>query len=149
MIRGLFEPNYHTWIQLNVRAMLKTKIFSKKIVSEVNSDQRSCSYFSAFVSTFNLNVSESRDQNWKQVSVSCTLPRRKHLSEKITGSQLQIENDGFTPPDSTNNKWTKFGDLKAVFEGKTNLVEQVWEQNYFLKKLFLRKITWETIFSML
>ena len=44
-------------------------------------------------------------------------------------------------------KWTKFGDLKATFEGKTKFVEQVWKQFYFLKKLFLRKITWETTFS--
>ena len=56
LIKGLFEPKYHTWIQLNVRAKPKTKLSSKKIVSSANSHQRSCYYFSDFVWTFNVNV---------------------------------------------------------------------------------------------
>ena len=71
----------------------------------------------------------------------------KQLSGNINRLQIQIGNDGFTPPNSTNNKWTKLVDPRATFKKKTKLVEHFWKQNYFLKKLFLHKVTSETIFS--
>ena len=56
LIKRLFDPKHHTCIQVNVRAMPKTKLFSKKIVYQANSHQRSCYYISDFLSTINVNV---------------------------------------------------------------------------------------------
>ena len=100
-------------------------------------------------------LSESANHIWKQVSVSCTLPRRIQLSEKIILSQKQMENDGFVPPNSTN-KWTKCGDLKATFEKKSSSSRSenrftFWKSRSFAKSIWKRffhfsistKLWWE------
>ena len=72
---------------------------------------------------------------WKQGSVCCTLPRTTHFSQKVNQSQIPIWNDGFTPPNSTNNEGLKFGVLKTTFGNNKKFIEQVCKQNCSSKSL--------------
>ena len=128
-IKGLFEPNNHTWRQLNVRARPKTKFFSKRSLLRQNHIKEVAISFPISVQHLKWMFEWVHKPHLKISNHYLQIAEKATTFWRIIRLQVQIENDDFTPPNSTNNKQTKFADLKATFEEKTKFVEQVWKQS--------------------
>ena len=90
--------------------------------------------FSLFHVKLDLIVFASPKTPFENKSASIGL-RRKKPSEIVFRLQNRIKKVLHTW-NSTNNKWTKFGDLKNIFENNWTFVEQFRKRKYILKRLF-------------
>ena len=111
-IKRLFEPKYHTWIQVKVRSMPKRKIFFEKIVPQANSVKKLLLHFGLLLKNWCECLSESTNYIWKQVSLSCTMLKGNNFNflkrSFLRKSKSKVPSQIDVGTSFANSNWTFF-----------------------------------------